>query len=109
MENRTTIQLTENLRKELRVLASRKDVSYQEILTDMIEVFKELDKKQTIISIPKKLSEKIKEKIKTTDFNSVSEYTTYLLRHILSESVEKNISKINEEKIKERLKKLGYI
>ena len=67
MENRTTIQVSEDLRKELRVLASKRDVSYQDLLKDMISIFKELDKEKTIISIPKKLSEKVEEKIVETD------------------------------------------
>lgn len=107
MENRTTIQLSENLRKELRVLASKRDMSYQELLQDMISVFKELDKDKTIISLPKRLAEKIKEKIKNTDFSSVSEYSSFLLRLMLYENSKKE--KVDEKKIKEKLKKLGYI
>ena len=42
MDNRTTIQVTEDLRKELKVLAAARDESYQKVLKDMVEVFKEL-------------------------------------------------------------------
>ncbi len=107
MEDRTTIQISENLRKELRILASQRDKNYQELLKDMISVFRELDKEKTIISIPSKLSSKIEEKIKNTDIKTVSEYITFLLRMVLSE--EGKVKDINEKKIKERLKKLGYI
>jgi len=104
MKNRTTIQVSEKLRKELRVLASKRDISYQELLRDMIDVFKELDREKTIISIPSRLSKKIKEKIKGTDIGSVSEYVTFVLRMLLSEDDKKG-----EEKIRKRLKKLGYL
>jgi len=108
MENRTTIQISESLRKELRVLASQRDVSYQELLNDMVGVFRELDKEKTIISIPRKLSQKIKTNLEKTDFSSVSDYTTFILRQMLMES-EENLSAGDEEKIKSKLKKLGYL
>ena len=107
MENRTTIQLSESLRKELRILAAKRDVSYQELLKDMISVFQELDKEKTIVSIPKRLADRIRENIKETDISSVSEYTTFVLRTVLSENVD--IKQSNEEKIKQKLKNLGYL
>jgi Arc/MetJ-type ribon-helix-helix transcriptional regulator len=107
MENRTTIQVSEELRKKLRVIAARRDISYQELLSDMISVFDELEKDKTIISIPAKLSETTKEKIKDTDFRNVSEYVTFILRLLLYEKAEISMEK-NTEKIKNRLKKLGY-
>ena len=107
MENRTTIQVSEKLRQELRVLASKRDVSYQELLKDMISVFRELDRERTIISIPAKLAEKVEDNIKDTDIRSTSEYVTFILRMIMSE--QEDFGKSDEKKIKERLKKLGYI
>ncbi len=108
MQNRTTIQVEESLRKELKKLSAARDKSYQELLEDMIDIFKELDKTKTIISIPTKLAEKIKQQIKNTDLSSVSEYVTFLLRLVLSE---KNIpsSKTDEKLIKQKLKNLGYL
>jgi len=94
MQKRTTIQLSGSLRKQLRQLAAKQDKNYQELLGDMISVFNELDKDKTVISLPKQLAEKIKEKIKGTDFNSVSEYTTFLLRLMLYEETKKE--KIDE-------------
>ena len=63
------------------------------------------------VLIPTSLFEKIKERIKGTDFSSVSGYVTYVLREVLSEEEEegKEFSKEDEEKIKARLKALGYI
>ena len=110
MENRTTIQVSEDLRKQLKVLAARRDISYQELLKDMISVFKELDREKTIISIPALLAGKINEKIQKTDFSSVSDYTSFVLRQMLIETVDKRrISSSDEEKIKDKLKKLGYL
>lgn len=107
MQERTTIQISNNLRKELRQLAAKRDKNYQELLKDMISVFKELDKDKIIVSVPKKLSEKIKATIKQTDFNSISEYITFILRLMLYEKIEKE--DIDEKAIKQKLKSLGYI
>jgi len=108
MEGRTTIQVSEKLRKELRVLAAKRDLSYQELLSDMISVFKELDKEKTIISIPSTLAKRIKEQIKDTDISSISEYITFVLRLILSEK-EKPFSAKDEKKVKAKLRQLGYL
>ena len=107
MQDRTTIQVSDKLRKELRQLAARRDENYQELLADMVSVFKELDKDKTVVSIPKKLSEKIKQTTKESDFSSISEYITFILRLMLYEKTNKE--KINESKIKQKLKDLGYI
>lgn len=110
MEDRTTIQLSAELRKELRILASKRDISYQELLKDMISVFKELDKERTIISIPNNISKRIENQIKNTDIKSVSEYVTFILRLILIENQEKNpISEKETELLKNKLKSLGYL
>ncbi|MBD3259841.1 CopG family transcriptional regulator [Candidatus Woesearchaeota archaeon] len=75
----------------------------------MISVFKELDKEKTIISIPALLAENVRNKIEKTDFVSVSDFTTYLLRQMLAETVKKEkITEKDEQKIKNRLKALGY-
>jgi len=67
--------------------------------------------KYTTISIPIQLNEKIEVLTKNTGFNSVSSFVTYVLRQILSEeSVKKEgFTKTDEEKVKDRLKSLGYI
>ena len=68
----------------------------------------------TTVSIPKPLVEKIKERMKGTGFSSVSSYVTYVLRQILSSIEEEERSKQaftkeEEEKVKQRLRDLGYI
>lgn len=68
----------------------------------------------TTVSIPKPLAEKIKERMKGTGFSSVSSYVTYVLRQVLSSIEEEQRSKQaftkeEEEKVKQRLRDLGYI
>ena len=66
--------------------------------------------KFTEVLIPTSLFEKVRERIKGTGFSSVSGYVTYVLREVLSEEEEEEVfSKEDEEKIKARLKALGYI
>ena len=83
MENRTTIQVSEGLRKELRVLASQRDMSYQELLEDTVSILRELDDDMTVISIPRRLADRIQDRLKGTDFKTLSEYVTFLLRLML--------------------------
>ena len=68
----------------------------------------------TTISIPKPLVEKIKERMKGTGFPSVSSYVTYVIRQVISsieeeESSKEAFTKEEEEKVKQRLRDLGYI
>jgi Arc/MetJ-type ribon-helix-helix transcriptional regulator len=68
----------------------------------------------TTVSIPKPLAEKIKERMKGTGFASVSSYVTYVLRQVLSsieeeERTKQAFTKEEEEKVKQRLRDLGYI
>lgn len=66
--------------------------------------------KYTTISLPIQLNDKIKKLINNTGFNSVSGFVAYVLRQIISESESKEgFSKSDEEKVKERLKSLGYL
>ena len=110
MENRTTIQVSEDIRKALRILASKRDISYQELLKDMISVFKELNKEKTIISIPKRLAERIEEKRKETDLESVSAYVTFVLRQLIGEIGERaRFTEKDEKQIMSRLKSLGCL
>jgi len=68
----------------------------------------------TTVSIPKPLADKIKERMKGTGFASVSSYVTYVIRQVLS-SIEEDkrskqaFTKEEEEKVKQRLRDLGYI
>jgi Arc/MetJ-type ribon-helix-helix transcriptional regulator len=70
----------------------------------------------TTISIPKTLAEKIRKRMEGTGFRSVSSYVTYVLRQVISgieideQKKEKEaFTKEDEEKVKERLRGLGYL
>ena len=71
------------------------------------------NKNYTTISIPTPLAEKIKKRIKGTGFTSLSSYVTYVLREVISgiedEEREEAFSKEDEEKVKDRLRALGYL
>lgn len=74
---------------------------------------KKEDKKYTTVSIPTPLVEKIKKRIEGTGFTSVSSYVTYILREVIANMDEDEdedvFSKEDEEKVKERLRALGYL
>ncbi|RLI42092.1 CopG family transcriptional regulator [Candidatus Bathyarchaeota archaeon] len=72
---------------------------------------KEEEKGFISVSIPTELFEKIKERIEGTGFASVSDYITYVLRATLIEDEDEKevLTKGDEEKIKERLRALGYL
>lgn len=70
------------------------------------------NKKYTTISIPTPLAEKIKKRIQGTGFTSLSSYVTYVLREVISgieEESEEAFTKEDEEKVRERLRALGYL
>jgi len=71
-----------------------------------------IGKKYTTISIPTPLAEKIKKRIEGTGFTNVSSYVTYVLREIISgmdEETDEAFTKEDEERVKERLRALGYL
>jgi len=68
-------------------------------------------KKYTTVSLPIPLHGKIKDLIKDTGFTSVSDFVTYVMREVVYEENEakKSDRRQDKEKIKSRLKSLGYI
>ncbi|ABN69448.1 CopG domain protein DNA-binding domain protein [Staphylothermus marinus F1] len=63
------------------------------------------------ISIPKTLYEKITREAEDAGFNNIEEFIIYVLEQLVeTSSVEgETMSKEDEEKVKERLRALGYI
>lgn len=63
------------------------------------------------ILIPASLYKKIEEKIKESEGTKVEDYITKILRENLSkeESSQDALSKEDEDKVKQRLKALGYL
>lgn len=69
----------------------------------------EKSKKFTTVSIPIPLFEKIKEQIEDTGFTSVSSYVGYILRELITEEGEAPFTEEGEEKIRKKLRALGYL
>lgn len=75
---------------------------------------KKRSKKFTTVSIPTPLFKKVEKRIEGTGFTSVSSYVTYVLREIVAEDEETEktedpFTKDDEERVKERLRSLGYL
>ena len=70
-----------------------------------------MDKENTPVEIPTDLYKQIEEKIKKSDVSSVADFITTLLKDKLSidQSEKDSLSSEDEEKVKERLKALGYM
>jgi len=70
-----------------------------------------MEKDVTNVSIPTSLYKKIEEKIKGSEITSVSSYVAKVLRENLSkeDTTQESFTKEDEEKVKKRLKALGYI
>ncbi len=70
-----------------------------------------MDKEFTPVEIPTDLYDQIEEKIKNTEVSSVADFITTLLKEKLSKNQKEtdSLSSEDEEKVKERLKALGYM
>jgi len=68
-------------------------------------------RRYTTISIPVPLYEKVKKMIEGTGFSSVSDYVTYVLRELVASYEESRLdfTREDEERIKRRLRALGYL
>ncbi len=95
----------------LKVQRDQSASLYQWVLF-LIAKEKNMDKEEHIdVSIPASLYKKIEEKIKGTEIDSVSSYVTKVIEENLAkeEGASESLSKEDEEKVKERLKALGYL
>lgn len=70
-----------------------------------------MDKKFTTVKIPTDLYDQIEEKIKNTEVLSAADFIITLLKEKLSKDQKEtdSLSSEDEEKVKERLKALGYM
>jgi len=76
------------------------------------DVLKKIEGNFNLVSIPSPLFEKAKKRIEGTGFTSVSDYLTFMLREIIASYEQEegpDFSKEDEEKVKERLRALGYL
>lgn len=67
------------------------------------------EKVKVEIEIPKNLYEKVKEKYEDAGFKDLNEFILFLLEQVVGETEEQVFSPEEEEKVKERLRSLGYI
>ncbi len=76
-----------------------------------MEVLRRLSKEKVSIQISKELYDKVKKYIEEQGgFSSVEEFVEFVINEVLSEESESfEMSKEDEEKVKERLRALGYI
>ncbi len=70
-----------------------------------------MNKDYTSVEIPTDIFKQIEEKIRNSDVPSVADFITTLLKKKLSsdQSETDSLSSEDEEKVKERLKALGYM
>lgn len=68
-------------------------------------------RKYTKVTIPTPLYKRIEEKLLDSDYSSVSEYIIKILNENFpdDQDSEKTYNKEDEEKVKDRLKSLGYL
>lgn len=68
----------------------------------------------TAVALPTPVCENIEKRLAGTSFGSVSDYITYVLNEVISDTVGDGdatvpFTKEDEDKVKERLRALGYI
>jgi len=72
-----------------------------------------MDTKDITINLPMDIFGKLEERIKDTEFNSAQEYLLYVIRQLFPEEgvkdSEEELNKEEEEKVRQNLKKLGYL
>ena len=65
------------------------------------------------VNIPIELYNKIQNRVRSTEFKTIDEYVTYILEEVLkqidSEEHVAEYTEEDEEKVKERLRALGYL
>jgi len=71
-----------------------------------------MSKEETVsitINIPRGLSEKVNERMKKMGFTSIQHYIAHVLQQVVAEEEQEVYTKEEEEKIKERLRAMGYL
>ena len=63
------------------------------------------------VNLPTDLYNKIEQRVKETEFESVEEYIIFVMEEVLKDDEEEGIafSKEEEEEVKKRLRALGYL
>jgi metal-responsive CopG/Arc/MetJ family transcriptional regulator len=63
----------------------------------------------TSVSIPTVLFKKVEKHLKDTGFPSVSSYVAFILREVITEDKQTDKTAYEAEKIKQKLRDLGYM
>ena len=66
------------------------------------------EEKKQAIYLSTELYNKIEERVKTSEFNSVEEYVGFILEEVLRDE-EEDEETFDEEEIKQKLRSLGYL
>ena len=61
------------------------------------------------VNVSDDIAKKLQEKIKGSKFKDVDEYVNFVLNKVVTKLEEKNMTKEDEEKVKQRLRSLGYL
>lgn len=68
-----------------------------------------VDEKKAVY-LPAEIYDKVNERVKVTEFESVEEYVTFVLEEVLKDGEDEGVfSEEDEEEVKKRLKALGYL
>ena len=67
-----------------------------------------MNKEKRTVSLPTELYDRIDERAKATEFDSVDDYVIFVLEEVLKEEGEEGKSASSEEEVKKRLRALGY-
>ncbi len=72
-----------------------------------------MKKEKKALFLPAELYDRIEERVKATEFNSISEYVIFVMEEVLKEEEEdegeKALSKEDEKDVRDRLRSLGYV
>ncbi|MBI5332515.1 MAG: hypothetical protein HZB65_02995 [Candidatus Aenigmarchaeota archaeon] len=61
------------------------------------------------VNISDKTAEKLKTRIKSTQFETVDDYVNYILEQVVKKLERSGLTAADEEKVKQRLRSLGYL
>ena len=61
------------------------------------------------VNISDKTAEKLSERIKSTQFESLDDYVNYILEQVVKKLEGSGLTTADEEKVKQRLRSLGYL
>jgi len=64
------------------------------------------------VALPERVVERVEARLAYTEFDSVADYTTFVLEEVLyavEEATDEEIEAVDEEEVRSRLESLGYL